>query len=102
MEIFSINQVPHRLNAQWALSHIKKWQTKITVNQVGMPKPTVPAQSRKRNPVDSKSVLLEITENNDWFKDLDMSSNSASENEAKRTAKTSLPMTLDTHLFCLS
>ena len=94
MQIISINQVQTKSKS---LKHIIPFKEMPKGQEVekkaGMPGPARPAQSRDRNPVANRPALLEITENHDWFKDLDMSSSSASEaEEAIETRRASSPI----------
>ena len=73
MEIFSINHVPYRVKALIGIIPYNKIpKRQMTATQAGTPKPAVQAQSLERNPVDKKSALLKMTENDDWFKYLDV------------------------------
>ena len=50
-----------------------------TVKKAGMSRPAREAQSREDIPLDSATVILEITENHEWLKDFEVSAGSDSD-----------------------
>ena len=99
MEVFSINQISQGKHmARKIIPHKEMPRVQTTIQagmpgdlpnkQAGIPGPAKPAQAWEKIPTNQEPVLLEVTEDNDWLKDLAMSNSSASDSEAETVEET--------------
>ena len=74
MKIATLDQVPRMATASQGIIPYKEMhRSQRTLKKAGITRLAVPAQSRENKPNTNETVMLEITENHDWVKDLNAS-----------------------------